>query len=109
MIDMDTMVDGFDKEASIAAEVSPADLARLYGWAKLRSKDPYMESFMKDTDRGPMRINVWRSERSILYTIGTYLNHPKQGKTQLFRRNVNLLQLEKLFKNPRQHTGKGYR
>ena len=41
-------------------------------------------------------------------TVATCIKHPKKGKTQLFRRNVSFDELEKLFKNPRTHTGKGY-
>lgn len=51
-----------------------------------------------------MRINVYLTTMS----VATCLNHPKKGKTQLFRRDVNLKTLEAIFKNPRQHTGKGY-
>ena len=42
-------------------------------------------------------------------TIGTALNHPHQGKTQLFRRNLDGPSLAKLFANPREHTGVGYK
>jgi len=50
------------------------------------------------------RINVYYSTG----TVGSCLNHPKQGKTQLFRRDVDLAVLEKIFDNPRLHSGKGY-
>ena len=41
-------------------------------------------------------------------TVGSYLNHPVQGKTQLFRRSITHSEAEQLFKQPRTHTGKGY-
>ena len=59
-------------------------------------------SFRRDTDA--TRINVYYSTG----TVGTCLNHPKKGKTQLFRRNVDIDQLELIFFDPRSHTGKGY-
>ena len=35
--------------------------------------------------------------------------HPKQKKTQLFRKNINTYtELDVIFKNPRVHTDKGY-
>lgn len=40
--------------------------------------------------------------------VATILEHPKHGKTILYRKDVTLKQLAKIFKNPRQHTGKGY-
>jgi len=41
-------------------------------------------------------------------TVGTCLEHPKQGKTQMFRRNQTALGLRDIFANPRAHTGAGY-
>jgi len=59
-------------------------------------------SFRCDSDG--TRINVYYTTG----TVGTCLNHPKKGKTQLFRRDVSMEQLEQLFIDPRAHTGKGY-
>lgn len=76
-------------------------MAGLNGWGlfDFQAKNK-MLSFKKNDDR----INVWYSKM----TIGTCLMHPKKGKTQLFRKNVSLELLEKIFTNPRHHTGKGY-
>ena len=41
-------------------------------------------------------------------TVGTCLDHPHLGKTQLFRRNVDFTTLYEIFSNPRVHTNKGY-
>jgi hypothetical protein len=60
----------------------------------------YMVSFAKEA----VRINIYLTKM----TVATCIHHPKKGKTQLFRRNVDMKSLEKIFKNPRQHTGKGY-
>ena len=59
-----------------------------------------MISFRKES----VRINVYYTTR----TVGTCLNHPARGKTQLFRREVTMNQLAQIFENPRSHTGKGY-
>lgn len=53
---------------------------------------------------GITRINIYLTTG----TVATCLDHPKHGKTQLFRRNVSKKQLKKIFENPRAHTGKGY-
>jgi len=50
------------------------------------------------------RINVYYSTG----TVGTSLDHPRQGKTQLFRRNVDLAALREILRDPRVHTDKGY-
>lgn len=52
-----------------------------------------------------VRINVYYTT----YTVGTCIDHPRQGRTQLFRRNMNTKQLlEAIFVDPRLHTGVGY-
>lgn len=51
-----------------------------------------------------MRLNIYTTTM----TVGTCLNHPKKGKTQLFRKNVSMDELEEIYKNPRVHTNKGY-
>ena len=53
---------------------------------------------------GATRINIYLTKM----TVSTCLNHPKKGKTQLFRKNVNLKMLGEIFEYPRKHTGKGY-
>lgn len=41
-------------------------------------------------------------------TVATCLDHPRSGKTQLFRRNNNLADIADIFATPRRHTGRGY-
>ena len=76
-------------------------LARVYGWREIRT-DPV--ELMVSFSRKGVRLNVWWTRM----TVGTALMHPKIGTTQLFRRNVSMETLEKIFENPRVHTGKGY-
>eukprot|EP00978_Attheya_sp_CCMP212_P012556 scaffold31362_cov45-Attheya_sp.AAC.5 len=52
-----------------------------------------------------VRINIYYSTR----TIGTALDHPNQGKTQLFRRKCSSQNLFEILQNPLSHTGKGYK
>lgn len=83
--------------------------AKAEGWESIPPRDPHMVgSFLKVIDHSPARINIWESERRGR-TVGTYLFHPKQGKTQLFRRCVSDKELQQIFKNPRVHSGKGYK
>mmetsp|Transcript_36090 Transcript_36090/g.39886 ORF Transcript_36090/g.39886 Transcript_36090/m.39886 type:complete len:119 (+) Transcript_36090:112-468(+) len=63
-------------------------------------KSPPMASYKKDD----VRLNFWLSTG----TVGSYLNHPRQGKTQLFRRTIVMSEARKVFDNPRIHTDKGY-
>ncbi len=79
--------------------------ANKYNWHNIdHQKNIFMLSFVKRKDKSTMRINVYYSKM----TVATCIDHPKQGKTQLFRRNVTIEELEKIFENPRHHTGKGY-
>ena len=85
-------------------------LAEQHGWQRIPTKDPYMDSFVKNYGGSPARMNVWHSERSHRgFTVGTCITHPKKGKTQMFRKFCSLQEVETLMKNPRHHSGKGYR
>jgi hypothetical protein len=76
-------------------------IALEFKWDFLEhQKNIKMVSFVKRD----MRINIYISTG----TVATCLNHPKQGKTQMFRRNVDLTLLQKIFENPRIHSNKGY-
>mmetsp|Transcript_21534 Transcript_21534/g.26429 ORF Transcript_21534/g.26429 Transcript_21534/m.26429 type:complete len:134 (+) Transcript_21534:98-499(+) len=54
--------------------------------------------------RNAVRLNFWLSTG----TVGSYLQHPRQGKTQLFRRDVDMNEARQIFETPRMHTGRGY-
>lgn len=72
------------------------------GWDKVYGvpAQPPMASYKRDG----VRLNFWLSTG----TVGSYLEHPRQGKTQLFRREIDMSEARDVFDNPRQHTGKGY-
>lgn len=72
------------------------------GWDKVEGvpAQPPMTSYKKDG----VRLNFWLSTG----TVGSYLDHPRQGKTQLFRRSVSMSEASEVFDDPRKHTGKGY-
>lgn len=77
-------------------------IAAKFAWHEIAHQaDIYMVSF---TCAPGVRINVYYSKM----TVATCVNHPKKGKTQLFRKHVTFAMLEKIFKNPRLHTGVGY-
>jgi hypothetical protein len=86
-------------------------IAKENGWTKIKTINAGMYSFKKFLECGSARINIFYTKKSIIktkFTVATAINHPKQGKTQLFRRNVEIDLLEKIFINPRIHTKKGY-
>ena len=52
-----------------------------------------------------MKLNIWCTTG----TVGSYLKHPKQGNTQLFRRQISTWsELDAILRNPRVHTDKGF-
>ncbi len=76
-------------------------LGRKHGWEVVsHQKDKFMLSFVKSFQK----INVYYTKM----TVATCIEHPKKGKTQLFRKDVGMGVLEKLFIDPRYHTGTGY-
>ena len=73
------------------------------GWSEIYfNATSKVVSFKKDSYSA--RINVYYSTG----TVGTCIDHPRQGKTQLFRRNVDLVMLNTIFDDPRVHTDRGY-
>jgi hypothetical protein len=78
-------------------------IAESYSYVELSlNEESRVISFRSQS--GSARINVYYTTG----TVGTCLNHPKRGKTQLFRRETDMEQLDLVFQNPRSHTGKGY-
>jgi hypothetical protein len=77
------------------------EMAEKHGWRLIKwQEDIKMVSFKKGDDR----VNIYTTTM----TVATCVRHPKLGKTQLFRRGVTRLELDKIFENPRVHTKKGY-
>lgn len=78
--------------------------AETNGWQLVQvDLKTYMLGFKKDLGKYD-RINVYVSKS----TFVTQLRHPTKGKGQLFRRNIWPENYDKLFANPRAHTGRGY-
>ena len=80
-------------------------LAEKHRWQLIDHQENIkMLSFYKLLGGSPARLNVYYSKM----TVGTVINHPIKGKTQLFRKHVTMVELEKIFIHPRLHTQKGY-
>ena len=78
-------------------------LASGYGWERIADPDR-KNAWMVSYRRHDCRLNFWLTTG----TCGSYLDHPKQGKTQLFRRKIEPNEAIAIFQNPRVHTPKGY-
>lgn len=76
-------------------------LAHRYGWMEVQCNTT---SRVLGFRRGIQRLNVYYTTG----TVGTCTDHPRLGKTQLFRRDVSWSELESVFIDVRSHTGKGY-
>ena len=77
-------------------------LARQFGWNEVQfNTQSRVLGFVRHNKE---RINVYYTTG----TVGTCTDHPRLGKTQLFRREVEYHVLEEIFSNIRTHTGRGY-
>ena len=77
--------------------------AQRHGWRKTASpssRNAHSVSYRKDE----CKLTIWLNTG----TCGSFLSHPVQGKTQLFRKRNGEYDLEDIFKNPRKHTDSGY-
>lgn len=97
-------------------------LAAMYGWQKVKIKtnnslaqrQRYIRQWeIDETDKEAdddghgvtlVVLDCWPTTGM----IGSYLKHPKQGRTQLFRAQCNEEEAQRIFRNPRSHIGKGY-
>lgn len=78
----------------------------LYGWRFTGAvEESRVEFFEKRMNLGIVKLDFY-------YTTGTVkstLHHPTTGRNQLFRTQVTPEQYVNVLKNPRAHTGQGYR
>lgn len=76
-------------------------LAKEMGWELI---DQQNNIALLSYKKNGVRINIYWSRG----TVGTAMEHPTKGKTQLFRKKVEWKELKKILTNPRVHTDKGY-
>ena len=95
-------LESMDREKALRAREETRVLAARAGLKELSVNEESRVVIFAD-DKG-VRFNVYYTTG----TVATYLDHPVRGKTQLFRRNVDLELLARLFREPRLHTGTGY-
>jgi hypothetical protein len=84
----------------------PLDTAR-----QMASRHGYDEIYFNTQSRVISFRNKEGTRINVYYTTGTVgscLEHPRKGKSQLFRRDKSPEDLEAIFRNPRIHTGVGY-
>ena len=82
---------------------SVRQVANRHGFSEVQFNEvSRVIAFEKESPR--CRVNVYYTTG----TVATCLDHPRSGKTQLFRRGQTLDDLDVIFGNPRQHTGVGY-
>jgi hypothetical protein len=78
-------------------------IASRYGYAEVQFNEGSRVVAFKSMD-SKVRVNVYHTTG----TVASCLFHPIKGKTQLFRRDQSIQNLETIFANPRAHTGDGY-
>lgn len=76
-------------------------LAEVYGWEFIFHKPEYAELYFYRKGCG---LTIWYSKM----TVRTALTHPRMGKTQMYRKRVDMELMERILHNPRVHTPKGY-
>jgi hypothetical protein len=80
-------------------------LAKKHGWTYEGASGNETVLIFSRTRKGiHQQVDVYHTT----HTVKTSLKHPKQKKTQLFRRHVDMEVLEQIFINPRVHTTGGY-
>ena len=83
------------------------DIAFEEGWEKITvhpNNQGRVSSYERHQNDEHFKIIVYLTTG----TVATCLDHPRSGKTQLFRRNLSIHQIHEVFDNPSTHTGRGY-
>lgn len=93
-------------------KITVCKMAGGHGWRHIKTQ-PYCLNFEKGYSGDPERVAVnvyWNASVTIhkTFTVQTALHHPKKGAKQLNRKGIDFKMLDKIFENPRIHTGKGY-
>jgi hypothetical protein len=95
------------------AKQNVCKMAAGHGWTHLKTQEWCM-NFEKMVGPDRLVVNVFWDKKVALglsetqFTVQTAMRHPKKGKTQLNRKFVGMRMLNKIFENPRHHSGKGY-
>ena len=99
-----------DRGQTLFKELSA--IAPELGYSVAKGRCPHVVICQRFTEKGDrIQVAVYWSEKFSkggVYTVGTAINHPKQGKTQLFRRDCSIDDVAGILRNPRSHTGRGY-
>ncbi len=78
-------------------------LIKKYDWNIIAFYGPTYHIVLKHKTKS-QQMNIYLTT----LTVQTSMNHPKKGKTQMNRKGLDIYGVERLFKNIRSHTGKGY-
>jgi len=90
------------KRVSLVAYPDPTS----YGWNFTGSvQESSVEFFERGTNMGTVKMDFYYTKA----TVKTVLMHPSTGRNCLFRNTVSGEDYIKILKNPRSHTGRGYR
>lgn len=74
------------------------------GIVEIKSKDPYMRSFLVPHKVRSCRVHVWMNRRDDLYAVGLYFKHPQKGHLRSFRKNLTAREVLELLRDPKKHT-----
>ena len=84
-------------------EVDEIAISLRYEKCPVHSRNVWrMATYMSED--GIVKVHVYLRTR----TVVTQLDHPRKGKTQLFRRDISKEELVRILQDPREHTSKGY-
>jgi len=83
-------------------------LAKKYGWKRiLNGGHESILVFDRMVEGKREELAVYPNAKKVNVTVETIIIHPRMGKTKLVRKDINRIVLEKIFQNPRYHTGRG--
>lgn len=98
---MTTMADLIEKSKKTDPYFVVSEIAKKNGYKMyVFDKNSNFGVFKKDNIRIAVNFNTMK--------VMSTLDHPKRGRKQLTRGKMTIKETQKIFENPRIHTGKGY-
>ena len=80
--------------------------AKIRGWKLEFCLPDNNGSYNIVLTKNDMELSVWIFKKN--FRVHSILTHPKWGKKDLIRNNIQLTKVYEIIHNPRAHTGKGF-
>lgn len=73
------------------------------GIVEIKTKDPYLRSFLVAGEEASHRVNVWSNSKNSFYTMSLTIVTVRGAKKQLYKSGLHEEQVREILNNPFEH------